>query len=254
MDRRVFLASGVAAAALQGPAAAAVADPFPDILDAFLSLSPEQATTAGLDTGARTGLKHRLDPRDFAHRLRSYDALIDARPALQNARRGASDRFARFLDSAIWVSDIFAGFQRFNYGSVDGYYYPVPFAVTQMSGAYKDVPDFLDVQHSITTRNDAEAYLDRLSDFAKVVEGETALCRDQAAHGIGVAETQFGLGGMHIHIHLLRRQVEPQRHQRVPPMRDHLAIADADRRAQHRIGHRAAIHHQMLPRHRGARD
>ena len=183
MDRRVFLASGVAAAALQGPAAAAVADPFPDILDAFLSLSPEQATTAGLDTGARTGLKHRLDPRDFAHRLRSYDALIDARPALQNARRGASDRFARFLDSAIWVSDIFAGFQRFNYGSVDGYYYPVPFAVTQMSGAYKDVPDFLDVQHSITTRNDAEAYLDRLSDFAKVVEGETALCRDQAAHG-----------------------------------------------------------------------
>ena len=183
MDRRAFLASTAATAALSGPAIAAPADPFPAILDAFLALSPEQATSAGLDTGPRAALKHRIDPRDAAHRLRFYYALIAARPALENARNGATGRYARFVDSAIWVSDIFAGFQKFAYGSVDGYYYPVPFAVTQMSGAYKDVPDFLDVQHTITTRDDAEAYLDRLADFARVVEGETALCREQAANG-----------------------------------------------------------------------
>jgi uncharacterized protein (DUF885 family) len=183
MDRRAFLASSVAAAALSGPAGAAPADPFPAVLEALLALSPEQATGAGLDTGARSGLKYRLDPRDAAHRLRIYDALIEARPALQNARNGASGRYARFLDSALWVSDIFAGFRRFSYASVDGGYYPVPFAVTQMSGAYKDLPDFLDVQHAVATRNDAEAYLDRLADFAKVVEAETALCREQAASG-----------------------------------------------------------------------
>jgi len=183
MDRRAFLASSVAAAAVSGPTAAASADPFPAILEAFLALSPEQATGAGLDTGARAALKHRLDLRDIAHRLRFYDALIDARPALQSARSGASGRFARFLDSAIWVSDVFAGFRTSNYASVDGYYYPVPFAVTQMSGAYKDLPDFLDVQHTVATKDDAEAYLDRLAEFAKVVDGETALCREQAAHG-----------------------------------------------------------------------
>ena len=183
MDRRALLAGGVAAAAFASPVFSAPADPFPGILDAFLALSPEQATTAGLDTGARSPLKHRLDARDTAHRLRFYDALINARPALQRARSDASGRSARVLDSALWVSDIFAGIQTFPYASVDGYYYPVPFAVTQMSGAYKDVPDFLDVQHSVTSRDDAEAYLDRLADFAKVVEGETALCREQAARG-----------------------------------------------------------------------
>lgn len=183
MDRRVFLASSVAAAAFHSPASAGPADPFPALLEALLALSPEQATTAGLDTGDRLALKSRLDLRDAAHRLRFYDALIEARPALRSARDNVSGRVSRFLDSAIWVADVFAGFRPVGYASVDGYYYPVPFAVTQMSGAYKDVPDFLDVQHTVATKDDAEAYLDRLADFARVVEGETSLCREQAARG-----------------------------------------------------------------------
>lgn len=188
MDRRAFLASGVSTAALcvsspYASAQAATADPLPAVLDAFFNLSPEQSTSAGLDTGARSALKHRLDSRDFDHRLRFYKALMDAKPALVSARQTAAPRSARFLDSALWVAEVFEGVQRHPYASVDGYFYPVTFAVTQMSGAYKDIPDFLDVQHQIAGKDDAVAYLDRLADFARVVDGETALCREQAARG-----------------------------------------------------------------------
>jgi len=182
MDRRVFLASGVAAAAVHAPAGAAPADPFPAILETVLSLSPESATAAGLDTGDRSSLKHRLDLRDPSHRVQIYDAFIDARPAFQSARNAASGRFARFLDSALRVSDTLASFRPFPYVTGNGSY-PVPFAVTQMTGAYKDVPDFLDALHTVQTRDDAEAYLDRLADFGKVVDGETSLCREQAGYG-----------------------------------------------------------------------
>ena len=76
----------------------------------------------------------------------------------------------------------------------------------------------------------------------------------QAAHRVGVAEAQLGLGRVHVDVQLLGRQVEPQRHHRMAPGGDHVAIGDAHRGLQHRVGDRAAVDRQRLRRGGGARD
>ena len=52
----------------------------------------------------------------------------------------------------------------------------------------------------------------------------------------------------------LRRDVEEQRGSRVPPGGDQVAIGDAQRGAQQRVAHRAAVHHQVLLGAGGPRD
>jgi uncharacterized protein (DUF885 family) len=52
-----------------------------------------------------------------------------------------------------------------------------PYVLNQMGGsAYHDIPDFLDSQHGIETKDDAEAYLSRLAAFPKALDqdGEEA--------------------------------------------------------------------------------
>ena len=58
---------------------------------------------------------------------------------------------------------------------------------------------------------------------------------------------------MHVDVDQLRRQLEIQRGHRVAAERDHVAIGDAQRGLQQRVGHRPAVHHQALLRRRGAR-
>ena len=59
-----------------------------------------------------------------------------------------------------------------------------PYIVTQLTGAYQDVPDFLDSQHPLTTRDQAEAYLARLSGFAGQLGQETAIIAEDASAGV----------------------------------------------------------------------
>ncbi len=76
----------------------------------------------------------------------------------------------------------------------------------------------------------------------------------QRAHRGHVAEPQLGLRRMHVHVQLVRRQVEPQRHHRMASHGDHVAIGDAHRALQHRIGDRPAVDRQRLRRRGGAGD
>ena len=45
-----------------------------------------------------------------------------------------------------------------------------PYTVTQLTGNYAFIPDFLASQHPITNREEAEAYLTRLSAYARVLD------------------------------------------------------------------------------------
>ena len=56
--------------------------------------------------------------------------------------------------------------------------------LSQLSGAYRDVPDFLDSQHRVANAADADAYLARLSAFPKAIDDETDRQRADAARGV----------------------------------------------------------------------
>jgi uncharacterized protein (DUF885 family) len=183
--RRDFLAAGVAAALPLPAFAQGTAGPYDRILEAYLRESPESATSYGLDKGPHAALKHRLDDRSAAHRFGYFDVLADAGPAVAAAqRRAGSERDKAWLATLAWISGQARGFRRFAYGGVGGYGYPVAYVVSQVSGAYQSVPDFLDTQHTVETAGDAEAYLDRLAAFATVLDQETAHIRADAARGV----------------------------------------------------------------------
>ena len=68
-----------------------------------------------------------------------------------------------------------------------------PYTVTQLTGAYTFIPDFLATQHPVTHREEANAYLTRLANYARVVDQETARIGEDAA--AGVIQPNFTIDG-----------------------------------------------------------
>ncbi|MGE0741213.1 MAG: DUF885 family protein [Hyphomonadaceae bacterium] len=68
-----------------------------------------------------------------------------------------------------------------------------PYVVTQLTGSYTGIPDFLASQHPVTNRDEADAYLARLSAYARVLDQEsTRIAEDVAA---GIVQPDFTLTG-----------------------------------------------------------
>ncbi len=149
-----------------------------------LTESPEGATALGLDTGKNAALRSQLsgrsaadEARDLARAKRELAAIraIDPDTLGENARLD-HDIVTYQLERSI------AGRERFTYGSAGGRY--APFRLSQLSGAYRDVPDFLDNQHRVRDAVDADAYLARLEAFATVLDQESERQRADAARGV----------------------------------------------------------------------
>jgi len=64
-----------------------------------------------------------------------------------------------------------------------------PYVVIQNVGAYIDTPQFLDTDHPIENRDDAEAYIDRLAQYPAQLDGE--LERMKSARGQGLVPPSF---------------------------------------------------------------
>ena len=195
MRRRDFLISSLAAAvasalghrANAGPPAAEVAR-MHAILDAVfeqtLVASPQGATTLGLDTGRNAGLRSKLDDRSPAGRMGTLGPIANALPELRSLDRAKlGGRDGTDFDSVAWLSAISREVASQPIGRVDNYGYPVPYTVSQLTGAYQSTPDFLASQHPIETRQDAEAFIARLEQFGTEVEFDTARTREDAARG-----------------------------------------------------------------------
>lgn len=156
------------------------------IADAMLLDSPETASGLGIDTGARAALKSRLGDRSaagqraIADHLRGHVATlrrIDTAP-LSPATRTDIDVVKTAFETAL---DGFA----LPYGDVAvGGWRNTPYVVIQNVGAYLDVPRFLDSDHSIATRADADVYLARLDSYARQLDGETQRVRAASARGV----------------------------------------------------------------------
>ena len=179
MDRRQFMASGSAAAvalaaepvlargaAVQGDAALNAT------LDAVfqdgIAHSPEYATSLGLDKGKLAPLRSQLSPATAAERasdLARNQKWARALTAINPATLTATGKRNRALAQYMLEQRSLAA-RDFGLDSVQR-----PYRLFQQGGAYFEIPDFLNSQHTINSAADAEAYLSRLSAFARVLDG-----------------------------------------------------------------------------------
>ena len=84
----------------------------------------------------------------------------------------------------LWLGDRMADAATVPYGGIGGYNYPIPYVISQLTGSYQEVPDFLDSQHKIETSADAEAYVARLEAFAANINLEVDRARADAGRGV----------------------------------------------------------------------
>jgi uncharacterized protein (DUF885 family) len=197
MLSRRFLLFAVAAAALAPRVSLAAPSPAKAQLDALLAVfideqmnrSPELVTQLGLDKGGRAAAKGRLDDRSLAARAQDRIDNLSRLTRLRAVDRTAlSGQDAVNYDTVAFVLESQArNDRRFDYSDGPG----SPYVISQLGGAYQWIPDFLDNQHSIETRADADAYLSRLDAFAAAMDQEVEKARHDA--GLGVIPPDFAI-------------------------------------------------------------
>ena len=188
IDRRDVLLGLGATAALGAVPALAKSSPADVLVERLLAVRaeellatyPETSSVLGIDKGARAGLKSRLTNRsptgvaraaaEAVTRLKTYEAID---------RTGLSAATRLDLDVVVTAHRIAVEGSRFPFGDVVTLdqtisYRNTPYVVAQNTGAFVEVPDFLDSQHKIERAADADAYLARLEAYAAALDGETA--------------------------------------------------------------------------------
>jgi len=207
LSRRTLLATSSAAAAFAATGCkpkAAPADITPAInegalktanailkqaTDLLVTSYPETASGAGIDKDDYAHLKSKLtdrsaegqakiasDVRDMAKKLSDIDtAALSESDALnvqvvsrvfETAKEGFDFKFG---DNALL---------NYNWS-----YRPSPYAVAQNTGAFVEIPSFLDASHQIENADDAESYLSRLEAYADQLDGESERVKSTGADG-----------------------------------------------------------------------
>ncbi|MBM0106432.1 DUF885 family protein [Steroidobacter sp. S1-65] len=197
-DRRSFLKSAVyTAAAAQLPSIAFSQSASTAAKDAEAELNavmdyiyeesvlsdPETRTSLGLDKGEHAAAKRKLHDRSAAGIEKDRNAGRTALARLKQIDRQALSPKARadYDTFDYYFSTVVGAYDEFDYGTFS---WPEPYSVHQLGGTYRSIPDFLHNQHSIETREDADAYLSRVAAFAKELDNETARLRAEYAMGV----------------------------------------------------------------------
>lgn len=202
LNRRVFLSNtavvGLIALAPRALSAAAPVTPgpvpggapspallatFDRIFERDLGLHPETATTLGLDNGARYRFKSRLGNQGSDGRAAERAATrlnIRELEAFRATPLNDDDRIS--LETVLYSQHATRDLQQFDYGDCTNTI--SPYVVSPLSGSCQWIPDFLDTRHSIDTKADAEAYLDRLAQFATAIDQNTARWRHDVNLGV----------------------------------------------------------------------
>lgn len=207
LDRRAILLSGaafltlpVAARGASGGSAAlnAVFDQF---MKENLDNSPTLVSSLGLDKGPRAYQKSQWDDSSLAGL-----AKIKATTHSQLVRLKAFNRASLNIKDQISYDVVLYGLQAsdaadqcFAYGEPGA---GQPYVVSQLTGIYSDGPSFLDNQHSIESKGDADAYLARLAGLGRVMDQEIEVARHDA--GLGVVPPDFALAKTLLQMNQLR--------------------------------------------------
>jgi len=156
------------------------------IAENLLRLSPEGATSLGIDKGDRAYLRSQLSDRSAAGQQR-----VAATIRSDLARANAIDTSALSHSTRTSVEVVRSAYTTalegfaLPYGDVAvGGWRNTPYVVIQNVGAYLDIPRFLDADHVIDTSAHAEAYLSRLSAMPAQLDGELGRIRSARATGL----------------------------------------------------------------------
>ncbi|MEH0195294.1 DUF885 family protein [Caulobacter sp. CCNWLY153] len=188
IDRRSFLAS---AAALVAPVPALARETEGERLTAVLEGliqkamldSPQLMTLTGMDAGPNAAARGKLDDRSPAGIARTRQLFVDLQAQLATFDAKALTGMDRVNHrSAAYLADTTLQSYAMPFGDPN-VGVAVPYIVSQLSGAYRAVPSFLADTHPVKTKEDAEAYLSRLSAFAGLLDQETARARADFAKG-----------------------------------------------------------------------
>jgi uncharacterized protein (DUF885 family) len=235
VDRRRFLASaatlatvpllpGCVSAAAAAPDDAAVEALLAEVSEALLAEYPENASALGLDNADRAGLKSRLADRSHQGQRRLAAAAAERLSRIGRIDRSRLSPAVRLDLEVVETAHRLAaeGF-RFPYGDVvvlnqNWSYRNSPYVVAQNSGAFVEIPDFLDSYHKVEAAADAEAYLARLELYAGALEGETGrLARNRS---LGVLAPDF----------LLDKTIRQQQAARAQPLPEWGIVTSLTRR------------------------
>jgi len=192
LDRRNFLATTAGAALLTAAPALAQAGSedarlrakLDAIFETLVDDSPRFATSLGKDTGARAALKSQLDDNSDAAKARRLERsrgwLKDLK-AIDRAKLSAASKVD--YDVVVYQQDqAVTNGDKWKFGDVGGNFRP--YVISQQSGAYASVPDFLDSSHRVVNAADAEAYLSRLHAFAGAMDQDLVRQREDVAKGV----------------------------------------------------------------------
>ncbi|MBW8708409.1 MAG: DUF885 domain-containing protein [Alphaproteobacteria bacterium] len=203
LSRRDLLAGAAAVSAQTFPFGQALAQTSPDaafrttcnaLADALLKDNPENATFLGLDKGARAGLKSRLSDQSWSHIAKDRDVCaawlgkLDAIPQAQLSPAAQTDKAV-----VSYALTLGRDGGRFEFGANTlasaMNENATPYIVSQETGSFVSVPEFLDSQHKIETKADADAYLARMEAMAAVLDQETKRVKRDV--GLGVLLPNF---------------------------------------------------------------
>ena len=152
----------------------------------LLNLSPEGATSLGIDTGKRAALRSKLSDRSKVGQAR-VASLLKADLERAEAIDVSGLPFATRTSVEVVRSAYRTALDGFAlpYGDVAvGGWRNTPYVVIQNVGAYLDVPRFIDTDHRIENAADAEAYLARLNSYPVQLDGELGRMREAGAAGL----------------------------------------------------------------------
>jgi uncharacterized protein (DUF885 family) len=156
--------------------------------DNLLRLYPEQATSLGIDKGARAALRSKLQDRSPAGQHRVAEVI-----RADLARAEAIDTSALSFPVRTSVEVVKYAYRLRRDGLALPYgdapvagdsWRNTPYVVIQNAGAYIDTPQFLDTDHVIETARDAETYLLRLAQYPHNLDGEVERMRAARAKGL----------------------------------------------------------------------
>lgn len=153
----------------------------------ILVLSPELATSLGLDKGANAGLKSRLSDLSSSGNAAWAGQLKGMAADLSSIRReslGPADQIR--YDTVRHAAQMGIDGDRFFYGGAASGFYgrAIPYVVSQQDGTVTNLPEFLNSQHLIATTADAEAYLARVDAMATALDQESERIASDAAKGV----------------------------------------------------------------------
>ena len=154
--------------------------------DHFLALAPENATSLGVDKGARAGLRSKLGDRSQMGQDRFHAMIASDLRAIEPLDLSGLTHSTR-TSLEVVKSAYRTGLKGYAlpYGDVAvGGYRNSPYVVSQNTGAYLDTPKFLDTDHVIESAADAEAYLARLNQYPAQLAGELERMKATAAQGV----------------------------------------------------------------------